>query len=58
MLTAFGPIGRWKLAGADNAAGAGGDSGAADARLRQRRYFETYQRFRHHLWIVYHFLGG
>ena len=57
MLTAFGPIGRWKLAGADNAATAG-DGGAAAARLRQRRYLDTYQRFRHHVWILFHVLGG
>ena len=57
MLGAFGPIGRWKLAGADNAAAAGGGA-AADARLRQRRFDHGYQRFRHHLWLLYTLLGG
>ena len=49
MLTAFGPIGRWKLAGSaqDQDLGAGGE-----ARLRQRRYVHSYQRFRHHLWSL------
>ena len=56
MLGAFGPIGRWKLAGADSAAAGGG--AAADARLRQRRFDHGYQRFRHHLWLLYTLLGG
>ncbi len=60
MLTAFGPIGRWKLAGGNenNPDAGGGDGGAADALLRRRRALQNYQRFRHHLWLVYHLLGG
>lgn len=57
MLTAFGPIGRWKLAGANPNAG-GGDDGAGAARLRQRRYVANYQRFRHHGWILTLLRGG
>ena len=55
MLTAFGPIGRWKLAGAAQGAGAGGDDGGI-ARRRQL-YTSRYQRFRHHLWLI-RLMGG
>lgn len=48
MLTAFGPIGRWKLAG-----GTENDPVAPEA-PRSRRYYidNTYQRFRHHGWLL------
>jgi hypothetical protein len=57
MLTAFGPIGRWKLAGRDNAVADDGSGGGA-ARRRLRRHENRYQRFRHHMWLLYQVLGG
>ena len=58
MLTAFGPIGRWKLAGGNENNAAEGDGGAGDALLRRRRALQNYQRFRHHLWVLFKLLGG
>ena len=53
MLTAFGPIGRWKLAGGAGAAEAGEGVG-----LPRRLYAPHYQRFRHHLWLFIFLKGG
>jgi hypothetical protein len=57
MLTAFGPVGRWKLGSAAAAVDPDGSGGGA-ARRRLRRYENHYQRFRHHMWLLYQVLGG